>query len=103
MLTTDQQVRDFIAGKAAELALATKSDRLYVSCYCMMFGTASVKKMWTISVGNMATSYEGDSFETALDKWRDSASPEAKLKRAEKLREEAAELEREANAGAVPV
>jgi hypothetical protein len=97
LTTTDREVRDFIADKAAELAVVTKSDRIYVSCYCMMFGTSSVKKEWTISVGNMAVCHQGESFDDAVAAWRATMAPESKLKRAEQLRAEAAALEAEAN------
>lgn len=95
---TDEQVREFIAKKAADLALETKANQVYVSCYCMThsadWGMPTSTK-WSVSVGT-TPSVHGNTLDEAIAAFRDANAPASKMKRAQKLRDEADKLMREA-------
>lgn len=95
---TEQQIREFIAKKAAELALETKGDQVFLSCYCLHlrsdYGLPSSSK-WSFSVGTLP-SVNGDTLDEAIAAFRNANAPASKMKRAQELRDEADKLMREA-------
>lgn len=93
MNITEQQVRDFIANAAADLAVETKSDRIYVGCSCTMVGDSTVSKTWAICAGDLSRDYRGETLSAALSELRASREPTALILRAAELRKQADELE----------
>jgi len=96
MIINDTEIADFIGYAAANLAVETRADRVYVACYCMITGNDSVRKNWSVSAGTLSKSFEGTTLAEAIASYKKHCSPEAKRKQAEELKAQAAALEAEA-------